>query len=270
MGFMSPGQVVWFEIGTRDATAVEKFYTELFGWRFELDPDSSIDGRRYIRILAPSAQWPMGAIHENPSGGEQLNISLLSADVAADTERLSGFGAEVLVPPTRVAEVTSFAVLADPLGNPFSLFSRTTSANLQDRADATEKYMTESSYAPSPGSMAWFEVGTTDVETTRDFYTRAFGWRFELDESASGKPYYNIFTGMDHPAGRLYDHGADGPDYLMPGFLAGDVRVQAGVAEKLGATIEYGPASNSEGLVHARIADLSGNRFGLFTTPTQA
>ncbi|CAM4439695.1 VOC family protein [Nocardia ninae] len=270
MGFLSPGQVVWFEIGTRDATAAEKFYAELFGWSFELDPDSSIDGRRYIRILAPSAPWPMGAIHENPSGGEQLNLSLLSADVAADTERLSGLGAEVLVPPTRVAEVTWFAVLADPLGNPFSLFSRTESANLKDRAEAAEQYMTESSDAPPPGSMAWFEVGTTDAETTCDFYARAFGWRFEFDESASGKPYYNVFTGTDYPAGGLYDHGADGPDYLMPCFLADDVQAQTRFAEKLGATVEYGPASNPDGPVHARIADPAGNRFGLFSTSTQA
>ncbi|MFF3226970.1 VOC family protein [Nocardia suismassiliense] len=270
MGFMSPGQVVWFEIGTRDATAVEKFYTELFGWSFELDPDSSIDGRRYIRILAPSAPWPMGAIHENPSGVEQLNLSLLSADVAADTERLSDLGAEVLVPPTRVAEVTSFAVLADPLGNPFSLFARTESANLKDRADATEDYMTQSSYAPTPGSMAWFELGTTDAETTRDFYTRAFGWRFEIDESAGGKPYYNIFTGMEYPSGGLYDHGADGPDYFMPSFLTDDVRARTETAEQLGAAVEHGPDSNPDGLVYARIVDPAGNRFGLFTAPTHA
>ncbi|GAA5094769.1 VOC family protein [Nocardia iowensis] len=270
MGFLSPGQVVWFEIGTHDAAIVEKFYSQLLGWRFEVDPDSSVDGRRYIRIMAPSAPWPMGAINENPSGGQQLNISVFSNDVAGDTERLTGLGARVLVPPTQVAEVTSFAVLADPQGNPFSLFSRTEREDLKDRAEATEEHMTQSADAPAPGSMAWFEIGTTDFHTSRDFYTQAFGWRFEFDESAGGKPYYSIFTGNQWPAGGLYDHGADGQDYLMPSFLTDDVPATTDTAETLGAVVEFGPDSNPDGLVYSRIVDPNGNRFGLFTAATQA
>ncbi|MFI2614911.1 hypothetical protein [Streptomyces sp. NPDC018584] len=46
MSFMSPGQVVWFEIGTTAPEAVTGFYGPLLGWTFEADPDSSIDGRR--------------------------------------------------------------------------------------------------------------------------------------------------------------------------------------------------------------------------------
>lgn len=265
MSFLSPGQVVWFEIGTHGAAPVEKFYARLLDWTFEVDPDSSIDGRRYIRIMAAGAPWPMGAINENPSGPERLNLSIFSADVRAETDRLAAWGATVLVPPTQVADVTWFAVLADPQGNPFALFSRTESERLEDRAEATEKQITESAFTPALGSMAWFEIGTTDSEATRGFYSRAFGWRFEFDDSAGGKPYYNIFTGNPWPSGGLYDHGADGENYLMPSFLTDDVPARSELAEKLGAVIEYGPDSNPDGLVYSRIVDASGNRFGLFS-----
>ena len=62
MSFMSPGKVVWFEIGTANPDAVTDFYGRLLGWSFEVDEHSSVDGRTYTRILAPGAPWPMGAI----------------------------------------------------------------------------------------------------------------------------------------------------------------------------------------------------------------
>ncbi|MEW2576431.1 VOC family protein [Streptomyces syringium] len=270
MSFMTPGSVVWFEIGTAEPEAVQDFYGSLLGWTFEVDPDSSVDGRTYTRITAPGASWPMGAIQQGETGCEAINLSVYSADVAADVERLEGLGATVVVPATTVGDVTVFARLKDPRDNLFSLFSRTDSPTLQERAEATEEHMEQSAYAPQPGSFAWFEIGTTDAETTQRFYTQAFGWRFEKDDSAGGKPYYNVFTGNEWPSGGLYDHSADpaGADYAMPSILSTDVPTATDQASVLGATVEHGPDTNPDGLVFARLKDPRGNRFGLFSMPT--
>ncbi|QIS14184.1 VOC family protein [Nocardia arthritidis] len=264
---LSPGQVVWFEFGTRDAEPIQKFYSELLGWTYELDPDSSIDGRRYIRIIAPGAPFPMGAIHETASAIEQINVSILSADVAADVDRLTKLGASVIVPATQVADVTWFAVLTDPRGNPFSLFSRSTSERFEERMQTGEQAIAESASKPLRGSMAWFEIGSTDPDATERFYTEAFGWRFEFDKDAGGKQYYNIFTGNQWPSGGMYDLRPDGPEYLVPSFLVGDVAELSEAAEKLGGVIEFGPDTNPDGLVYARLVDPSGNRFELFSNP---
>ncbi|MFD3807947.1 VOC family protein [Streptomyces sp. NPDC058611] len=270
MSFMSPGSVVWFEIGTADPKPVQDFYGPVLGWTFEIDPDSSVDGRSYTRIIAPGAPWPMGAIQQGDTGGEVINLSMLSTDVAADVDRLTALGAEAVVPATAVGDVTVFARLKDPRTNTFSLFSRGTSENLAERAQATEEHMEASAYRPQPGSMAWFEIGTTDPQTTIGFYTKAFGWRFEKDETAGGKPYFNIFTGGEWPAGGLWDHSAntDGGDYMMPSILVTDVPATAAAATDAGARLEHGPASNPDGLVFARLCDPHGNRFGLFSMPT--
>lgn len=267
MGFMSPGQVVWFEIGTDAADPAEKFYTELLGWTYELDPDSSVDGRRYIRIIAPGAPFPMGAIQEAPGSPTRMNLSILSADVATDVEKLTKLGATVQVPATQVADVTWFAVLADPHGNVFSLFSRSESERFEERMNQGEKAIQEAKYQPTPGSMGWFELGTTDAKATQDFYTQAFGWKFTFDESAGGKPYYNIFTGNDWPSGGMYDHGPDGVDYLMPSFLVDDVPAATRKAETLGGKVEVAPESNPDGLAFSRIHDPRGLRFGLWSLP---
>ncbi|MFD3328221.1 VOC family protein [Streptomyces sp. NPDC058701] len=130
--------------------------------------------------------------------------------------------------------------------------------------------MEATAFRPRPGSMAWFEIGTTDPQTTIDFYGEAFGWRFEKDETAGGKPYFNIFTGGEWPAGRLWDHSAskDGGDYAMPSILVTDVPATAAAATVAGARVEHGPEANPDGLVFARLRDPHGNRFGLFSMPT--
>lgn len=271
MSSMSPGSVVWFEIGTSDTAVVRDFYGSVLGWTFETDQDSSTDGRVYTRVIAPGAPWPMGAIEQGGACGEVINLSVLSADVHDDVERLEKLGATVVVPPTAVGEVTVFARLRDPLGNTFALFSRTASQALEERAAATEEHIEQAAHAPVPGGFAWFEIGTTDPQATREFYEAAFGWRFEKDDSAGGKPYFNVFTGNEWPSGGMYDHstGPGGTDYTMPSFLVTDVAATVARSTAAGATVEHGPDDNPDGLVFARLTDPKGNRFGLFSMPRQ-
>ncbi|MFI6502367.1 VOC family protein [Nonomuraea typhae] len=254
---MDSGNVVWFEI----SAAVKDFYGRLLGWGFALDPDSSAGGVTYTRIMAPGREFPMGAVYEGP-GMEAPNVSIVSADVAADQARLEKLGATVVVPATQVSDVTTFARLADPQGNVFSLFQNDrTPERLREFSGRAREQM---SAAPVPGAYAWFEIGTGDVQATREFYGQAFGWTIVLDDSAGGKPYANVFTGDDRPTGGVYEQGVD---YLMPCFLVTDVPATTARAVDLGARVEFGPDANPDGLVYARLIDPRGGRFGVFSTP---
>ncbi|KAA6223361.1 VOC family protein [Streptomyces albofaciens JCM 4342] len=272
MSFMSPGQVVWFEIGTTTPEAVTDFYGPLLGWTFEVDPDSSVDGRTYTRILAPGAPWPMGAIQQGDTGDEAINLSILSTDVHADVDALTDLGATVVVPATPVGDVTVFARLQDPRGNLFSLFSQSTSQRFEERIAGTEEYLQQAAFTPKPGSMAGFEIGTTDVKATTDFYTQGFGWRFEKAGADGDVPSLAVF-GPDaaSPSGLLRDHsGGNGStaDYAMPIFLVTDVAATAAAAQEAGARVEQQPRSAPAGPARARIRDPRGNRFGLLSQPT--
>ncbi|WAL99449.1 VOC family protein [Streptomyces sp. Je 1-369] len=176
----------------------------------------------------------------------------------------------MIVPATTVSDVTVFARLADPRGNVFSLFQNNrTPERLQEFAEQGQEQMREMAGRPVPGAYAWFEIGTADAEATKDFYSRAFGWKIVFDDRAGGKPYSNIFTGNERPSGGMYDAGAvgvdrgDAADYLMPDFLVTDVPAVTARARQLGATVEVGPDANPDGSVCSRIIDPCGNRFGL-------
>ncbi|QHC26267.1 VOC family protein [Streptomyces sp. GS7] len=265
MSFMSPGNVVWFEFATADPQAVKDFYGPLLGWTFELDPDSSTDGNIYLRILPPGMPWPMGAIQSREGGTgvrEASNLSILSTDVAGDVERLRGLGAHVEVPATPVGDVTVFARLRDPRGNVFSLFSQSNAARFEDRMESTHQQMKQVAVEPRPGMFAWFEIGTSDPDATRSFYSAAFGWRFEGEG-----PYQSILTGGPYPVGGLHDLSGleGGADYAMPCFLAQDVTALAAKAVAAGARVEQGPETVPDGCHYARLLDPQGNHFGLFS-----
>ncbi|MFJ6697967.1 VOC family protein [Streptomyces sp. NPDC091272] len=266
MSFMSPGSVVWFEIGTTDPQQVQDFYGPVLGWTFAVDPDSSVDGRTYIRIMAPEARWPMGAIQQGDTGGEVINLSVLSADVFADTGQLTALGAKVLVPPTRVGDVTVFARFADPRGNTFSLFSQGASTHLADRQKATEQHLEQTALAPRPGSTAGFQIATTDLAVTRDFYTAAFGWRFEPRPAAPAD--HLVFTpGARWPAGILR---AEAADFAIPSILSADVTATAEAALRRGGHVDQAPTTEADGTVRACLTDPLGNRFGVHALPGYA
>ncbi|QIS14195.1 VOC family protein [Nocardia arthritidis] len=241
MDATSTGQVSWFEFLTPDPTVLEKFYGQLLGWTFESGP-----GGTDVRILAPGAASPMGTLVETDSGGDHLRVAISSADIAADVAKLVALGASLAGPVTERS-----ALLADPRGNAFTLASGPQSAP---------------EFPPRHGSLAWFELGTTEPKSVAAFYTEAFGWRFEFDENA-GAQYYNIFTGPQWPTGGMYDLQPDGPEYLIPAYLVGDVPTLSEVAETLGGVVEFGPAGCPDGLLYSRVIDPNGNRFEIFSAP---
>ena len=61
------------------------------------------------------------------------------------------------------------------------------------------------SYAP--GTFCWADLGTTDVESARSFYTDLFGWESEDQETDSG--VYVMFLQNGRPVVAIYEQGSD-------------------------------------------------------------
>ena len=111
----------WFEIGTDDPAAAERFYGGLFGWTFADDADS---GMPYRVITTPAAGSLQGGVF--PTGGKMPNYAVFYicvADVADTCRRAEAAGGKVLVPATTAADGLTFAQLLDPAGSQFGVFA---------------------------------------------------------------------------------------------------------------------------------------------------
>ena len=57
--------VAWFQVGTTDSEHAKRFYGDLFGWRYTLDPNSE---GKYHLVSYPGADTPSGGMFD--TGGE--------------------------------------------------------------------------------------------------------------------------------------------------------------------------------------------------------
>jgi predicted enzyme related to lactoylglutathione lyase len=113
--------VNWFEIGTTDPAASERFYGEVLGWRFSDDEgspsyrlaDGGPDGR---------PQGGFADLREQP--GEPYSVFYAEVeDVAAVCRHAVAAGGEVLMPVTVAGSGLVFAHLQDPQGQRFGVYT---------------------------------------------------------------------------------------------------------------------------------------------------
>jgi uncharacterized protein len=116
-----PGALSLNQENTSDPEAAQRFYSELFGWRFE---DVSSEETRYWGIYN-GERLNGGMMGLPPGGGEMPSHWLVyfgSEDVDADAGRVGELGGQVMVPPEDVPG-GRFLVAQDPQGAVFGLFS---------------------------------------------------------------------------------------------------------------------------------------------------
>ena len=124
---------------------------------------------------------------------------------------------------------------------------------------------------PAAGTLAWFEVATSDPDAAEKFYGELFNWTFRADPAAAagGLDYRNVTAaGADVPMGGIANTGGQMPDHAVFYILVADVAATCEAAERLGGSVvsrqvEPGPGAPA----FAYLRDLAGNLFGVFTPP---
>ena len=114
-GVMS-NPVVHFQIGGRNAAALRSFYEEVFGW--------SVDEPAPIGAIQTGAGTGIdGGLHQvEESQRPYLAVYVAVDDLNGTVEKAEAMGADIIVPPTDVNGVGSFAMFQDPEGNCIGLW----------------------------------------------------------------------------------------------------------------------------------------------------
>jgi predicted enzyme related to lactoylglutathione lyase len=110
-----PGALGWTELVTRDTAAAERFYTRLFGW----EAAQGATGATGYMEFKVAGQSHAGMMAIDPAWGEMRPCWIPYFEVAdcdAAVRKAESLGGRVNVPPTDLAGVGRFAMLADPQG----------------------------------------------------------------------------------------------------------------------------------------------------------
>ncbi len=117
----APGAPVWFEVLTRDVTAMQRFYGGFFDWKARTAPLA--EGGEYTELLLGDTS--VAGMMAMPEGLEGVPASWLTyfrvEDLDAAVRTAEGEGGSVNVAAQRVEGVGRFAVLTDPQGAVFAL-----------------------------------------------------------------------------------------------------------------------------------------------------
>jgi predicted enzyme related to lactoylglutathione lyase len=118
-GELGPHPVRQFQILARDPDATATFYSRLFGWR--IDRGNALGYRR----ISTGPEGIEGGIWPTPPEGKPLvQLFIEAAELETTVARARGLGAEVVVPPQKLPEGDSLAILVDPEGRPFAVYGR--------------------------------------------------------------------------------------------------------------------------------------------------
>ncbi|MEM7145939.1 MAG: VOC family protein [Verrucomicrobiota bacterium] len=86
----------------------------------------------------------------------------------------------------------------------------------------------------TPGTFAWNELATSNVEESTNFYTSLFGWSVQ---SIPGMDEYQMLNVGDRPVAGFMDKSAhcDGPPLWLAYVYVADVGASVAKANELGA-----------------------------------
>lgn len=113
------GALCWADLNTPDPAKARAFYEKFLGWQFSL---SENDSSGYLHIK--NGQDFIGGIPPcDPKIPAHWMIYLLVNSVDASTAKAIQLGGKTLMEPTAVERVGRMAILADPQGAAFAIFT---------------------------------------------------------------------------------------------------------------------------------------------------
>jgi predicted enzyme related to lactoylglutathione lyase len=247
----APGQAIWVDLLTEDATTAIDFYRQLVGW--EIEPYSSGN------FVVSNDGVPIAGISEiknaDTEGEEAIwLVGIAVPDLADSVATARKLGAKIHRDVSRVEGFASFAIFEDPQGAAVMLLNPERSF---------EEPRTE-------GSWVWTELWTHDTAAASEFYGKVIGYeRAEIDRSDDS---YQLFqTQGRYRAGLVEIENKQVDPIWAPYLGVANVAATAAKAKGLGGRVLLAPDPKlGEGRV-ALLADPTGGAFFVYeleeTTP---
>jgi len=110
-----PQPVVHFEVIGQDGPALQKFYSDVFGWTVNADNPMNYG------IVAPGDGGIGGGIGQSPDGERLVTFYVQVDDLQASLNKVLELGGSVVMPPMDMAGGPSLAQFTDPEGNRIGL-----------------------------------------------------------------------------------------------------------------------------------------------------
>jgi uncharacterized protein len=238
----------WVDLGSQDASGSRAFYSSLFGWVAEPNPDPQFGGYAVATLGGEDVAGISPA--QSPEQPTAWSLYLGTKDADGLAASIAAHGGSVIAPPFPVGEMGRMAVFQDPVGSFIS---------------AWESGVMGGFAATGPGTFVWAELNARGLAPALDFYQAVFGWGTRTSPMPDGGAYTELLDGETSILGALEMPAtvpAQVPSYWLVYFASGDIARDTARAQELGATVLVPPTDMAGGRF-AIVSDPQGAAFGL-------
>jgi predicted enzyme related to lactoylglutathione lyase len=267
-GRVSHGRFVWYDLMTTDPDAATDFYTKVAGWGTAPwhGAQDETGGEPYLMWMAGEkaiggrARLPEEALAQ---GAPTHWLSYVTVpDARAVVEKTKELGGSVLMDPTTMDGVGTFAILRDPQGVVFCPFTPEEGAGGEVGA-------------ADVGHFSWHELYTTDYEAAFEFYSAIFGWKKTEAMDMGEMGVYQMFgPGFDDrfSYGGIMNKPAEmpGPPHWLYYIKVPDIHEAVGRVKENGGQVWNGPMEVPGGDMIAMCMDPQGGAFALHAVTGQS
>ena len=236
---------IWADLASSDAAGARDFYSKVFGWKIEVDPDPQYGGYGMARIGGKDiAGIGPKQMDEAPSA---WTVYIGSANAADTAKKAEAAGGKVIVPPMEVGPQGVMTIIADPSGAMFGVWQA--------------KNMSGAQAIGEPNTYGWAELNSRGVDKAKPFYKKLFGWGEKNMDMPQGGQYTEFQVGGESIAGGMEMNEmvpAEVPSYWLVYFTVPDVDKSHKTATEAGAQSMMEPQ------------DFPGGRFSILTDPQGA
>ena len=248
------GRFVWHELMTTDPQSAAAFYSRVLPWKTQSSgmPDYT---------LWVSGKATAAGLMAQPEAARQAGappswlVYIGTPDVDGTAAAAQSLGGKVLKAPDDIPNVGRFAVLADPQGAAFAVFTPTPMP-----AGATP-----------PGDFSWHELATSDQQGALAFYTELFGWsRGPAHDMGPAGTYQLVEHGGAQIGGIYKVMDASKPPHWLTYIEVASVDRAAAAAKAAGGRVVRGPMEVPGGSRIAQILDPQGGAFAVHEPAREA
>ena len=222
------GSFVWCELLTTDTAAAGAFYSKVVGWTTApFSPDGS-----YITFNTKSG--PVAGMMLLPDEAKKMGappnwlMYVGTPNVDETAARIAQLRGRVLKQPADIPGTGRFAVVQDPYGATFGIYTPKTPRAVQRQ--------------PGTGEFSWFELYTPNPEGAWTFYQSLFGWEKTSAMDMGEMGVYQMFgRGGGIPGGGIMKPPPGAPAAWQPYVKVADAKAAAAIAQAGGGKIVNGP-----------------------------
>jgi uncharacterized protein len=253
------GDHLWYELMSEDMAAATVFYSECMGWRTQ-----AMDGSPMPYTMWLVNGQPMAGVMDIPPDARAMGAPACwvayvgTPDVDATAKKAETLGGKVVKPPWNIPEIGRVAVLRDPQGATFCLFT-------------PERDVPEMGETTDIGAFSWQELNTTDYPAAWGFYSTLFEW--EHTESLEVGPLGTYFMFRSKGGGTTMGGMCNAatamgtPPHWLYYVTVDEVDKAAQRIVKNGGKILGGPETVPGGGQIAQCQDPQGVAFAIFAHP---